>query len=87
MSADRWFFNQDENLFEHEKHLYSDKVFYFITIDKNTEGLRIQSKQNLNSPSHIISSFNAYSHHEEDLENLIKSGRKWFGERFQRRIK
>ena len=82
MSPDRWFFNQDENLFEHETHLYSDKVFYFITIDNNTEGLRIQSKQNLNSPSHIISSFHAYSHHEEDLENLIKSGRKWFGERF-----
>ena len=27
--SDRWFFSQDENLFEHETHLYSDKVFIY----------------------------------------------------------
>ena len=82
MSPNVWNFNENTNLFEHELHLFSDEVNYFITIDNQSIGKRINLKQSLQSSSIIIDSYNTYAVHEKELENLIQSGSKWFGERF-----
>jgi len=81
-SPNVWNFNQNTNLFEHETHLFSDEVDYFITIDNQSSGKRINLKEPLQSSSIIIDSYNIYAVHEKELENLIQSGSKWFGERF-----
>ena len=82
MSSDVWTFNESLDLFEHEEHLFADEVSYFINIDHQSEGKRIALKDELDGPTTTITHYDAYAHHEEDLENLIQSGRKWFGERF-----
>ena len=82
MSADVWNFNQNTNLFEHETHLFADEVSYFLTIENQSIGRRIVEKTALQNPSKTITTYNAYSYHEKELENLIQSGSKWFGERF-----
>ena len=41
MSANVWSFNANNNLFEHEIHLFADEVNYFLTIDNQFNGKRI----------------------------------------------
>jgi hypothetical protein len=82
MSPNIWNFNTSTNLFQHETHLFSDEVSYFLTIDNQSKGKRVFEKNALLNPTKTITSFNSYSIHEEELENLIQSGSKWFGERF-----
>jgi protein involved in ribonucleotide reduction len=82
MSANIWNFNDNTNLFEYETHLFADEVSYFLTIDNQSSGKRVAEKDLLQNPTKTITTYNAYLHHEEELENLIQSGNKWFGERF-----
>tara|TARA_B110000008_G_scaffold128042_1_gene130514 strand:+ start:6064 stop:9489 length:3426 start_codon:yes stop_codon:yes gene_type:complete len=81
-SPHSWSYNTQSGLFQHETHLFSDEVNYFLTIDNQSEGKRIASKIALQNATETITSFNAFSFHESELENLIHSGKEWFGERF-----
>ena len=81
-SADNWIFNPSSSSFSHQKHLFSDEVFYFITVDNQSAGKRIQQKTILLNPTQTVKTFNDYAFHELELENLIQSGQQWFGERF-----
>ena len=81
-SPNTWKFDAQSRLFKHEKHLFADDVNYFLTTDNQFNGKRIEQKQALQNPTKNITSFNTFSFHELELENLIKSGKEWFGERF-----
>ena len=80
-SPNKWIFNSSSGYFTHQRHLYSDEVFYFLTIDNTSPGKRIQQKTVLSNPSVTINTYNDYKIHELELENLLQSGRQWFGER------
>ncbi|MEZ5198634.1 MAG: type IX secretion system sortase PorU, partial [Bacteroidales bacterium] len=74
--------NEASGLFEHEVNLYSDFTFYFLNFDLG-EGKRIQTQySSIIPPTYISTSFNDYYYHELELENLIHSGRMWYGEHF-----
>ena len=81
-SPHTWKYDAQSSLFKHETHLFSDEVNYFLTTDNQSNGKRIGQKQALQNPTKTITSFNAFSFHELELENLIHSGKEWFGERF-----
>lgn len=80
----KWIFNAAEKQYVHQKHLYSDNVFYFITLSDTGTPKRISVSPSLNpSPGDpVITSFTDLAHHEEDKRNFIKSGKGWFGETF-----
>lgn len=68
------------NRFIHEINYYSDTNFYFLAV-KNDVGKRIQQQtQPSAEPLRETEYFLDYQHHENDLENLILSGKEWFGE-------
>ena len=81
-SPDVWHYNANTNLFDHETHLFSSEVYYYLNINEQGVSKRILEKQILLDYDQEINSFRDFLFHEEELENLIKSGRKWFGERF-----
>ncbi|MDC1024860.1 type IX secretion system sortase PorU [Flavobacteriales bacterium] len=81
-SSNEWKFDSIQNIFDYSEHLYSDKNYYFVTIDESSPGKRIGEKQNLPNFSKTITSFNDFQVHEINSENLIQSGREWYGERF-----
>jgi len=81
-SPHTWRYDTQSGLFKHETHLFADEVNYFLTIDNQSEGERIEQSQPLQNTTQTITSFNAFSFHERELENLIHSGKEWFGERF-----
>jgi len=81
-SPHSWKYDAQSGLFKHETNLFSDDVNYFLTTDNQYYGRRIMQKQSLQNPTKMITSFNDFSSHELEFENLIHSGREWFGERF-----
>jgi len=81
-SPHTWKYDAQSSLFKHETHLFSDEVNYFLTTDNQLNGERIEQKQTLQNPTKTITVFNSFSFHELELENLINSGKEWFGERF-----
>jgi hypothetical protein len=82
-SPHKWFLNPNTNNYQHQLHLFSDTTFYFLTFD-NTPGKRIQVQNSHNSPANqTITSFDDYAFHENDIYNLIQSGRMWYGEKFE----
>ena len=81
-SPNEWKFDSIQNMFNYSEHLYSNKNYYFLTVDESSPGKRIEEKQTLANFSKTITSFNDFQVHEINSENLIQSGREWYGERF-----
>jgi hypothetical protein len=76
---DTWSYDNQQQLFVHQKNLYSDLTYYFLTIE-SAPGLRIKTRiQSTSSPTHQVITYNDYSFYEKDELNLIRSGRQWFG--------
>lgn len=77
---DQWLKDSVNKKFTHRKNIYSDSAYYFITIGGT--GKRINSLQ-LNSPATAtVNTFNERIFHEQDMVNLLNSGKSWFGEEF-----
>lgn len=69
-------------LFRHEYNVYSERAYYFVTVDHGT-GRRIGvSPQTGRTPTHTVNTFTDHQFHEADNSNLLKSGREWYGEEF-----
>ena len=81
-SPHEWAFDSIQNIFDYSEHLYSDKNYYFLTVDESSPSKRIEEKQILTNFNKTITSFNDFQVHETNSENLIQSGREWYGERF-----
>ncbi len=80
-----WNFDDTDNRFHRNPHLYSDYSYYFITPELNTgtPPKRIQTQPSSSfSPNYSTSTFDDYDVHELDKFNFIKSGRQWYGEPF-----
>lgn len=79
--ADGVSFDVNSETFKYEHNLYSDYNYYFITVSTDN-GKRIGSSENINGVHPVIRSYDDFVYHEIDEYNELKSGREWFGERF-----
>ncbi len=77
---DRWLKDSSNSRFRHSKHLYSDTAFYYLTI--GGQGKRIATKVSAAAPTHTVTSFNERYFYENNLVNLLNSGKEWYGEAF-----
>lgn len=80
-SPDHYQFQEESGQFSYQNNLYSDTVFYFITVD-DEKGSRIADKQDEAVEQPLISHYTAIAAFEEDRHNLLNSGRRWLGHRF-----
>ena len=80
---DSWDINyNDFKLSKHITNIYSDKAYYFITVD-NGLGKRISNADEISSaPNEQINNYQDFLVHEIDEINLGKMGQQWFGEDF-----
>jgi len=75
-------YSSDENRIVKEMNLFADLTYYFITTDLGA-GKRISTQATLtDTPNNIVNSYNDIIHYETDENNLIKSGRIWYGQKF-----
>ncbi|HRG01981.1 MAG TPA: type IX secretion system sortase PorU [Bacteroidia bacterium] len=82
-STDYWKNDQNSHIpFDHQMHYFSDTSFYFITTDLGA-GKRVLNQNSLsNLPNTTTNSQDYYGFHEQNLVNLVKSGREFYGEKF-----
>ncbi len=72
-------YNQESNT---NINIYTDKSYYFLNISSGN-GKRIGAlQQPVGNPDLVIDTFYDYKFHELDEYNLVKAGRRWFGDRF-----
>lgn len=64
--------------FNHQKNLYSEKAFYFLSI--GGAGKRVTSQTGSLSPIVNTSTFDERYFHELDTVNFLSSGKEWWGE-------
>jgi len=62
-------------------NLYSDKSYYYINV-QGADGKRIQSMLQPSGTGTPVTTFNDYQYHEVDAVNIVRLGRRWFGEVF-----
>lgn len=70
--------------YTHQKHLYSEYAWYFISSDYDSQlnNIIVSEDQTPSPPTHDVSTFTDFAFHEIDSVNLIGSGRLWVGEKF-----
>jgi hypothetical protein len=75
-----WLKDSINRRFIHQKNIYCDRAFYYVTIGGN--GLRISTQLGLLSATTMVTSFDERYYHELDTVNFLSSGKEWFGEEF-----
>ena len=75
-----WQKDSAQQSFRFIKNLYSDSAFYYISI--GGIGKRIQEQNILPVSTVTVTSFQERAVVENDLVNLIGSGKEWYGEKF-----
>ncbi len=76
----RWLKDSINARFTHTKNLYSDTAWYYITI--SGAGKRIATISTTLAPTINVTSFNERYFYENNLVNLLNSGKEWYGEEF-----
>lgn len=77
-----WQYDNKMDRFTHNKHEYDNYAYYFLTHGQ-ASGKRIQQITPPSGNANVsTSSFDSYRYHEVDSLNLLKSGRVWYGEKF-----
>ena len=71
----RWEKDSLQQQFRHRKNLYNDTAFYYLTTGGT--GKRIQPITNAYIPTVTVSSYNERYFYENDLVNLLSSGKEW----------
>jgi hypothetical protein len=75
---DSWQFNKAEQLFHHQKNLYSNLSYCYMTYGQ-ANGKRVVPEPSVTDPPNTtISRFNDFSFYEPSEINLIKSGKAWY---------
>jgi len=78
---DENYYNQERKIFQYENNFFTDKNFYFLTID-NGPGKRIVTSLEQSGTHPVIQTYDDFAYYETEKYNLLKSGRQWFGEQF-----
>ncbi|MBC7721269.1 MAG: hypothetical protein H7068_04550, partial [Pedobacter sp.] len=76
----RWLKDSTNQRFNHQKNLYSDTAYYFITV--GGIGKRINTKTTTIVANQSVTSYNDRYFYENDLVNFLNSGKEWYGEEF-----
>ena len=76
----RWKLDAASGTFLHQKNLYSDQAFYFLTLGGT--GKRMSLATVTGTADREVTSFDEHYFHELDTVNLLSSGKSWYGEDF-----
>ncbi len=77
-----WQYNEQHQFFDHQLHDYSDAAFYYLTDEHGTGKQAQQSDLVSGSYTHETNEFDSYQFYELENQNLLKSGREWYGLRY-----
>ncbi|MDP4596893.1 MAG: type IX secretion system sortase PorU [Crocinitomicaceae bacterium] len=71
------------NQYTQVRHPYSDQSYYYIYVGSDVAPLRIVDASVIDAPADtIVTAYDYRDVYENDLENLVKGGQRWYGEEF-----
>ncbi len=77
-----WHYNPEEGFINRNLHPYSKGNYYFLTSSLG-RGRTIPLQNEPAGPADFVIDQYVYPvHHEQELENFLRSGKEWYGERF-----
>ena len=80
--AHRWELS-GANQYNQVRHPYSDQSYYYIYVGSDVAPLRIADAAVIDAPADtLVSTYEYRDVYENDLENLVKGGQRWYGEEF-----
>lgn len=80
---DVWTYDNSKSRYRHQKNIYSDNSFYFLTVGDSL-GKRVVAPDLRPDTSQLgsVAKFEEHLFYEKDEHNIIQSGRIWYGESF-----
>ncbi len=69
----------NEGLLVYQKNLYADTTYYLLTVGTQA-GKSMDTIASKGNSHPVVDSYIGYAYHEEDLKNILSSGREWYGE-------
>lgn len=79
----KWKYEATKDVFRHQKNIYADTAWYFITSGSEPVTRPAFRSQSQAPVQKTITQFDDYQFVENDEENLMRSGRRWFGNRME----
>lgn len=79
---DTWTYNGKDQAFHHELNIYSRESYYYLVLSEGN-GLRIQETNDTQNANYTVNDFVDYDFIEDETYNLINSGRRWFGDKYE----
>ena len=74
---------QNNQQFQFNRNIYSNISAYYINVSNSGTPARIQNASLSSQPSNsVITDYNSYTIHEEELESIMYGGQRWYGEEF-----
>jgi hypothetical protein len=80
--SDSWKYSTSNHVFEHNINVYSRESFYYMVISEGN-GRRIQTISNSQTANFTANTFVDFDVVEDEKYNLINSGRRWFGDKYE----
>lgn len=80
--ADNWTYNALSQKFHHRLNIYARESFYYLVLSEGN-GIRIENQANYTNASATVSTFTDYDFIEDETYNLINSGRRYFGDKYE----
>jgi hypothetical protein len=79
-----WSYDTNRNEYRHQQNIYDNEIFYFITVGTNN-GKRLSSKASGSGASYdqTLDYYDQLFYRNSEEENLILSGRNWYGDAFK----
>ncbi len=74
----RWLYNKITGNYVFLRHNYSDTAYYFITSSSEDGRSVIDARMPVSDPGYTSNSSDAMWIHEEEVHNILKSGREWY---------
>lgn len=79
---DTWHYSNEDKVFNHKINIYSRSSYYYVTLSEGP-GLRVNTIDNSQSSNYTSNSFIDFDFIDDETYNLINSGRRWFGDKFE----
>ncbi|HTJ14392.1 MAG TPA: type IX secretion system sortase PorU [Dinghuibacter sp.] len=75
-----WTVDSVSRTFHHQKNLYTDTAYYFLSATVGGSGLRIGTQVATAGPTEQVTVYQDHVYHELDSLNFLASGKAWYGE-------
>lgn len=78
----KWVYNENNDRFDYHKNIYREYNYVFISVDAGSSKT-LNTQASLSNPQQVVSTFDDFDAEEEDLINLVGTGRDWYGDIFE----